>query len=258
MRPLGFTGVQSIVRGSMVAYIVSVDDVMVIAFRGTDDAGDWIANLNVLPRSTPHGDIHDGFAAAYDTLRSAIVGAVKRDTPKHLWITGHSLGGALALVCAYDLIENEKVTPQGLITFGQPMVASEKLARYLDGALLGRFAHVVNEHDIVPRIPPFFAHCGSLVWFIDGEVRWSVPKRQVYATVANKLPTAGEKGEIEPVSQPEFERIKAQARSRKAIPKSRPDEPQKYEGNLPFLSDHPIGIYIDKVRELFKMFGQEP
>jgi triacylglycerol lipase len=259
IKALGFTDVKAIVRGPMAAYVASGGDVTVIAFRGTDnDAGDWIANLNVLLRETPHGSIHAGFAGAYDTLRADILDALEGHKATYLWITGHSLGGALAVVCAYDLVETERRMPTGLITFGQPMVATDALAAYLDQKLRHRYVHVVNEHDIVPRVPPFFAHCGTLVWFIDGEVRWSKPKEQIYTASPDKVPTADEKGELAPVSPPEFEQIKGQIRARKAIPKSRPDEPQRYEGDVPLLRDHPIAHYLEKVQASFKMLATKP
>ena len=256
VRAIGFARVESIVRGSMVAYVASAENAVVVAFRGTDDAGDWLTNLNCVARATPHGDIHEGFAAAYEMLRPEVLTAVRRDMPRHLWITGHSLGGALAVVCAYDLIEKERLTPNGLITFGQPMVASEPLARHLDTVLLGRFVHVVNEGDIVPRVPPCFVHCGSLVWFTDGGVRRSKPKRSVYGAADDKAPSAAGKGEIEAVSVPEFETIKADLRRRQAAPRGRPDDTPIYEGNAPFLRDHPVHLYVEKVRSLFRRFSQ--
>ena len=89
---------------------------------------DWLINIDEVAAPTPHGGIHRGFYSAYQSLESQISAILAQTRPKYLWVTGHSLGGALALVCAYDLIENKKVALNGVITFGQPMVADKPLA----------------------------------------------------------------------------------------------------------------------------------
>lgn len=178
----GFEEVKTFVHGSMVGYVVSTGDVCVVVFRGTDDDLDWFTNLNNFTTTTPKGEIHTGFYTAYISLKTQIDQLISRRQPKHLWITGHSLGGALALICAYD---NQVF--DGVITFGQPMVASPELATYLDKALVGRYAHYVNHADIVPHIPPFFKHCGSLVWFTDAGIKRSLPKLVGSAPIPGKL-----------------------------------------------------------------------
>jgi nuclear pore complex protein Nup85 len=54
--------------------------------------------------------VHSGFLAAYDTVRprvialvSALTAGASPDDPWVIWVTGHSLGGALATLCAYEL-----------------------------------------------------------------------------------------------------------------------------------------------------------
>ena len=67
------------------------------------------------------------------------------------------------------------------------MVARKQLADHLNTLLLGRYAHFVNEADIVPRVPPTFTHCGSLVWFTGGIIKRSKPKHLFGATATLKL-----------------------------------------------------------------------
>ena len=45
---------------------------------------------------------------------------IKKASAKHIWVTGHSLVGAMALVCAYDLTVYQGYEIDGVITFGQP------------------------------------------------------------------------------------------------------------------------------------------
>src|SRR5207302_2009697 len=114
-------------------------------------------------------------------LKPQVVKILQARKAKHLWITGHSLGGALAVVCAQDLIENEKLELDGIITFGQPMVAKRPLALHLGSTLRGRYAHYVNGNDLVARVPPNFFHFGSLVWFTESGVRRSKVKIKAFS-----------------------------------------------------------------------------
>jgi triacylglycerol lipase len=141
---LGFDQIVPVLADSLTAFVASGEDVTVIAFRGTDNPADWLVNLDVIPIQTPHGEMHQGFADAYKKMKAPILDVLRPKPPKHLWVTGHSLGGALAVVCAYDLIDNEKMALDGVITFGQPMLARKGLADYLDKLMLGRFAHLVR------------------------------------------------------------------------------------------------------------------
>ncbi len=251
---LGFDQIVPVLKNSLAAYVVSSEDVAVIAFRGTDDPVDWLVNLDILPVQTPHGEMHKGFADAYETLKGGIMDALRQKKLKHLWTTGHSLGGALALVCAYDLIENEKMAFDGVITFGQPMVAGQGLADYLDKLLLGRFAHIVNDVDIVPRVPPGYSHCGSLVWFTDGGIRRSKPKRPIVEAAPDKfsfVPTDNPK----PLTNAEFDQLKAELRKQNESKKLHESKnlydgrPVVY-GNTPWIRDHSMSAYLDKVRSL--------
>ena len=251
---MGFEVVVPVVVDSMAVFVVSSEDVTVIAFRGTDDPADWLANLNVLSVATPHGEMHKGFADAYRTLKAPILDSLRENPPKRLWVTGHSLGGALAVVCAYDLIDNEKMSLDGVITFGQPMIARKELADYLDTLLLGRFAHVVNDADIVPRIPPTYFHCGSLVWFKDGGIHRSKPKRRG-AGAAPEAPLNDQDENPRPLTPTEFEQMKADLKKRND-PQRRADGRPIFHGNTPWIRDHSMSLYLDKVRSLIGHIGE--
>jgi hypothetical protein len=150
-RSFGFADVITIEHESMLGYVVRSGDVVVLVFRGTDDPADWIINLDTRGLDTPNGVIHRGFQNAYQNLKAQIKAAIGERPVKHFWITGHSLGGAVGVAAAYDVVANDLYELDGLITFGQPMVAKKQLAEHLDKVLESRFAHYVNESDIVPR-----------------------------------------------------------------------------------------------------------
>ncbi len=94
-----------------------------------------------------------------------------------LYVTGHSLGGALATLTAYHaLVHHDDVH---LYTFGCPRVANRPLAEQMDAKLQDRAYRCVHGWDIVPRIPPFFSyhHTQQLVFF-NRDLRREVPKRR--------------------------------------------------------------------------------
>lgn len=94
-----------------------------------------------------------------------------------LYVTGHSLGGALATLTAYHaLVHHDNVQ---LYTFGCPRVANRPLAKQIDAQLEMRSYRCVHGWDIVPRVPPFFSyhHVPQLVFF-DRNQRRVKPRRR--------------------------------------------------------------------------------
>lgn len=246
-RNLGFRHIETISVDSMAGYVLAIGDAAVVVFRGTDDFADWIINLKTTTIQTKPGFAHKGFQTSYLTLKPKVMNALRRFKPKYVWVTGHSLGGALAVLCAYDLSSNENRNIHGLMTFGQPMVADKILATSIDQILPQKFAHFVNESDIVPRSPPiWFYHCGNLVWFIDGKVRRSSqrPKMETERP-AESLPLTQDI--LAPLTEIEFEQKKEIIRNR-LVPKKTKDGVTVYEGNIPFIQDHLIDSYLIKIQ----------
>jgi triacylglycerol lipase len=248
---LGFSGLTPVVHNSMLGYVVWHDDIAVIVFRGTNEGEvtDWAVNLRDTTFDTSEGGCHRGFWLAYQSLKPQVLRVLGKKRPKYLWITGHSLGGAMALVCAVDLALNHDIGFDGLITFGQPKVADNALARYIDTALVGRYARIVNRDDLVARIPPGKAFCGSLVWFSPNGLRRSRPLRQgVLASQADEA--AGDDwSELTPLTEEQFIAWQKANSGNKKMREALPDEPPTYQGNWPPIRDHGIGEYIDRIRE---------
>lgn len=245
---IGFESVETFVDGSMLGYVVTLEDAAVIVFRGTDDRDDWISNLDILSVDTPHGAIHRGFFDAYETLQPQLEQILAQQKPETVWITGHSLGGALAVVCAYDLAEKTDQEISGVITFGQPMVAQQRLADHLDDVLLGRYAHYVNGSDIIPRIPPTFTHCGSLVWFTGDGVKRSRPKRTLFRALGEEAASA-DTVEIQPMSPEEFEQLQTSLKSQSSA-ETLPEGTLTIQGSTPWFRDHGMDLYLEEIRSV--------
>ncbi len=145
------------------ADIVTRDSIALIAFRGTDDIHDWLANLNVDRVNWFGGKVHRGFHIAEESLAGRLLERVPEQATQ-LWITGHSLGGALATLFAFRL-QRAGHGVSGLYTFGSPRVGCRCFAAQHDWLLHERHFRVVHNSDAVPRVPlPLrFRHCGRLI-----------------------------------------------------------------------------------------------
>ncbi len=83
---------------------------VVVAFRGSVDTKNWLYNLNTVVTGYPGCtgcQVHLGFYNAYKGVAPLVRQTVERLLGLHrgakLIITGHSLGGAMAVLCALDL-----------------------------------------------------------------------------------------------------------------------------------------------------------
>ena len=264
-RDLGFTECMPVVQGSMIGYIITGDDVTVIAFRGTDfsEVSDWMANLDRSGTPTGHGKVHEGFYSAYKSMKPQVVEILKARDSTHLWVTGHSLGGALALLCAYDLESNEDRDLNGVITFGQPMVARQQFATHIDKLLLGRYARFVNRDDVVPKVPPSHVACGSLVWFKETGIKRSKPKAVLHGLGnPNELPaeatpvaTSNEEAEIQPLTEAEFEALQAELKASNETTERLPEGTplmmnRRTMGIIRLIDDHMMDLYLGKIRRI--------
>ena len=93
-------------------YIVEGNDIIVVVFRGTQDELDWKTNVNERFLDLQGGTrVHTGFFQAYWPIREAMFEFIKRAIaakPRQVYITGHSLGGALALMATAELANDDR------------------------------------------------------------------------------------------------------------------------------------------------------
>lgn len=128
--------------------IASSEDV-VVAFRGTHEDREWVEALAYGQTRWAGGRAHTGVARLVEAVWPQLLAALF-DTgaeTRRLWLTGHSIGGAAALLAALRL-EHEGFDVHQVMTFGAPAV--------MDGAAMRclrcRVTRVVNNEDIVPGI----------------------------------------------------------------------------------------------------------
>jgi len=99
---------------------------------------------------------HQGFLNAQSRAAAAVLTAVKAASAatgsKHVYIVGHSLGGAIALLDAVYLPLHLTGFTFATSVFGLPRVGNPAFADYVD-AHVTNFAHITNKSDPVPVLP---------------------------------------------------------------------------------------------------------
>lgn len=191
-------------------------DSIVICFRGTQPTqlSDVIADLKTWQvDSETVGEVHAGFRGELDKVWEMVEAytLMKSNENKHIYVTGHSLGAAMATIAASRL--NAKGRAVTLYTFGSPRVGDHKWAKQFKDIDTYRF---VNNNDMVTSVPPFgfFTHVGDLKYI------------NYY-------------GNVREVTW--WQRFKDQMRGRwRALQKF-----QLFDG----IFDHSMGLYKDKVKK---------
>jgi triacylglycerol lipase len=139
-----------------------------VTFAGSDPLKfqDWITNFETMPSPK---DLHSGFEKAVETVLPDIQVALgKRVTPsQRVFFTGHSLGGALAILAAWrtSLLPN---APEIVVyTFGSPRNGGPEFFNDYTPRLGDFTFRLIHGTDIVPTVPPtlldVYHHVGQAV-----------------------------------------------------------------------------------------------
>jgi triacylglycerol lipase len=163
---IGFPEIRFYDRDGAQAYIFANDDDAVVTCRGTEphDWNDVRADLDLgTAVAESVGWVHRGFKREVDDLWPRLEQALVSNT-RTLWFTGHSLGGAMAAICAGRCrLSYIRSNPRALYTFGSPRIGSRRYVNYVQMEAY----RWVNNNDVVPRVPPAwlgFRHKGQEVY----------------------------------------------------------------------------------------------
>ena len=164
------------------AFLVVKDDksYAVLAFRGTEVSKftDIKTDAKASMVSLIEGRVHKGFINAYRSVEAEIKKSVAKLGEIPLYITGHSLGAALATVATQYLEADPVFRDQiaACYTFGSPRVGNDQFDREFKSAIY----RVVNTTDIVTVIPLLamgYIHIGDIRFLSrnKGEFRRNIP-----------------------------------------------------------------------------------
>jgi hypothetical protein len=135
------------------------DNVSVIAIRGTETQHQWLEDFTAISQPVAHEAwwMHHGFNDVWNSISASLQKAwdTACSAGAQVYITGHSLGAAVALIMGVH-------HPEALTwTFAGPAVFSP-----IHGLPpSGNVARIVNPKDLVPKvpIPPLYEHIGPQV-----------------------------------------------------------------------------------------------
>ncbi len=201
--------------------VAASDDVVVVAFRGSEaictpqGMKDWITtDFRFHFRDWQPGDlrawVHNGFAQGIDVVYARLLERVRKAATggRPVWLTGHSLGGALAVLAAWRL-EADGVKVGGVLVYAAPKVGDQSFTTAFNSSqLASRTRRWVNTTDPVPWLPTDAPELGG------------GPKHHyVHVGRSDLLKTSGEASVGDSPPQVAF----------------------------PNLFDHPIGVYVRRL-----------
>ncbi len=138
-------------------FIASRDKLLVVSFRGTSGFRDFVTDGDIR-RVRPGwaaGGVHSGFSTALDSVWSQVTSKLGPPSAqqKDIWVTGHSLGAALAQLAALRLAR-AGYRVHRVYTFGTPRIGDRDFVADYDRRLGAQSFPHVNWRDIVTRVPP--------------------------------------------------------------------------------------------------------
>ncbi len=159
------------------AFAACNNKLVILSFRGTEPnkIKDWITDINFdLVNGPLNGMVHEGFYTALSNVWKSIeivIESMSNSWTKPIWVTGHSLGAALATLAVALLIEKERPV-KGLYTFGQPRTGNNDFARNFNFEFKPFAFRFVNNNDIVTRVPTRemdYSHIGTFKYFTSNQ-----------------------------------------------------------------------------------------
>ena len=139
----------------------------IIAVKGTASLADALEDACVMQSSfLGKYPVHTGFREEFDCVWPAVRAYVTANPARPLFVTGHSLGGAIATLVALAL-KKELGRDVSLVTFGSPRVGDRTFVREFDRDV-PLSVRVVRDNDLVPRVPTTdYAHVKTLLHLDD-------------------------------------------------------------------------------------------
>jgi hypothetical protein len=183
-------------------WVYATDEDIVVAVRGSQEFADWLLNAAIIgqyidPLKFIEGlwpglcrtdsvteavipcPVHRGFLsyaqAIEQKVRDQVLAYAKqKNTRKHIWYTGHSLGGGVAILLAAlqgkwcsspepGYTEFCNLGLEGVITFEAAVPGDDGFMKFYNQRYGGVTVGIVNENDMVPFIPPQFNQVGSRI-----------------------------------------------------------------------------------------------
>ena len=163
-------------KSDIQGFIAKKKNDLYIVFRGTSDVRDGLRDIDFELVNYPSSKsifskpkVHKGFYTGYLSVKEDIVKALSKMNFESLYITGHSMGAAMAVICAFDLTMQFRYDEKTILyTFGCPETGNDPFVNRFKKTIKTSF-RIVNDEDIIPKINiPGVTHVPTLV-LIDGK-----------------------------------------------------------------------------------------
>ena len=170
-------------------FVIHNDHFIVVSMRGTEIDNfwgafdDWLRNLEFAPvRDESGGSVHEGFRKDIDEIWNnnnlgpslkSYLQQVLGSGPRALWITGHSLGAALATLAAERAVRDAGFAVQGVYTYGSPRVGDTEFKQHYEAlGLNAKTFRILHGIDIAQKLFPgaTYTHVGQLKYIDSGGI----------------------------------------------------------------------------------------
>ena len=146
-----------------------------VSFRGTEGFYEWVEDFKVYAQSCSFlknnanavdAKVHRGFNDIYDgcyvdkvkgeSVRTYLFGLLGQKTNNILYLTGHSLGAAVAALGACDMVVNAANVFKKVIVYNyaSPKLSNKAFNTFFSKQVPNAFWRMYNENDLVPQLPP--------------------------------------------------------------------------------------------------------
>lgn len=146
---------------------IYVTDKICVAFRGSSSIKDFLIDLNVDKMCIGKIEIHQGFymqlfySSIYVNFLLDLSKIIDENPTHEIYITGHSLGGALATLFGYTLtnLTNRDIN---VVSFASPKVGNDHWRNHFNNKPNLKHNRIIISNDPAPHFPSFdYYHCGK-------------------------------------------------------------------------------------------------
>ncbi len=155
-----------------------------VAFRGSENILNWVDNIQIVQISPYYNNtikVDKGFYKAYEYLKNELINKIKKITQKYntknIFLTGHSLGAAIATLLSYDILNYyDYLHLSHLITFGSPRVGNKYFVESFKKFNLNHY-RITHNNDIVPHLPEeffYYLHVPNEIWYDELNIKYTI------------------------------------------------------------------------------------
>lgn len=137
-----------------------------VVIRGSErELMDWLRNARAYKMNVrgTQARAHTGYMQGWQGIKRLVLNAINGE---RIFVTGHSAGGGLARAAVLDSLIGGTAMGKTFagVDFASPPIFNRLARRMFDAYMGSRYWRVVNQIDLVPRLPLGAVHCGKLLY----------------------------------------------------------------------------------------------